>query len=150
MVKFLTNSDLLFLVDFGPDALSAIPETWNIDLQSIIDKLKQFPSYQVDKNHTKCGIRTRIMPILGVLEQLVCQDVLAVPLVNWQRRHGRNSLSWMYAAHAKQEDRTRDGRFQWSRKYAGLAESSSFGSMDLALSILTATAWNWIDPDEMR
>lgn len=153
IVKFLSNSALLFLVDFGPDALSDVPETWNYDIVSIVDKLKQCPSYQVDKNHTKCGMRTRIMPILSVLEMMVSEDALAILLVSWQRRHGAsNPGSWLDAARARREDRTREDGFRWSRRYTAMAEgrSPTFGGSKLVLDIFTATTWDWIDPDEVQ
>lgn len=45
------------------------PEPYTGDLHALIDSLRQVPEYQVDKNHTHCGIRTRLIPILDVISE---------------------------------------------------------------------------------
>lgn len=42
------------------------------DITAIIASLKQFPDYQIDSNHTGCGIRRRIIPALDCIERFVC------------------------------------------------------------------------------
>lgn len=41
------------------------------DITAIIASLKQFPDYQIDSNHTGCGIRRRIIPALDCIERFV-------------------------------------------------------------------------------
>ncbi|QIW96270.1 hypothetical protein AMS68_001788 [Peltaster fructicola] len=37
------------------------------DLFLLIERLKQIPEYQVDRNHSHCGIRTRLIPLLDLI-----------------------------------------------------------------------------------
>lgn len=41
------------------------------DITSIIASLKQIPDYQIDSNHTGCGVRRRIVPTLDSIEKFV-------------------------------------------------------------------------------
>lgn len=41
------------------------------DVTAIIASLKQLPDYQIDSNHTGCGIRRRIVPALDCIERFV-------------------------------------------------------------------------------
>ncbi|KKK13921.1 hypothetical protein P175DRAFT_0507645 [Aspergillus ochraceoroseus IBT 24754] len=85
--------------DFNPDAiwesedadateqvefnLIARPST---DLTAIISSLKQCPDYQIDANHTSCGIRRRFLPTLDCIEGFVGDDrgLLGVNLQYWK------------------------------------------------------------------
>lgn len=72
MIKFLTKKGLLTLVPFqlASDTYDELP--WPVpyagDITSLITLLRQCPSYQIDKNHTHCGLRAKIVPALNVLE----------------------------------------------------------------------------------
>ena len=41
------------------------------DITAIIASIKQFPDYQIDPNHTGCGVRRRIIPALDCIERFV-------------------------------------------------------------------------------
>lgn len=41
------------------------------DITAIIASIKQFPDYQIDSNHTGCGVRRRIIPALDCIERFV-------------------------------------------------------------------------------
>jgi len=46
----------------------ALPEPFDGDISDLIDSLRQCPEYQIDKNHSHCGLRTRLMPLLEMIE----------------------------------------------------------------------------------
>ncbi|KAI9373112.1 hypothetical protein BJX61DRAFT_403897 [Aspergillus egyptiacus] len=81
--------------DFDPDMDSASAlEFTNNNLQtrppphitSIIATLKQCPDYQIDSNHTACGIRRRFLPSLDCIEGFVGDErgLLGVSLDHWR------------------------------------------------------------------
>lgn len=43
------------------------------DIKNLLDTLRQVPEYQIDRFHTHCGIRTRLVPILQILEFCITQ-----------------------------------------------------------------------------
>ncbi len=51
---------------FGPAPEELEP--YNGNLNDIIARLRECTSYQIDENHTHCGLRTRLIPILNSLE----------------------------------------------------------------------------------
>lgn len=46
------------------DPVSEDLEPYNGNLDDIIIKLKECPSYQLDGNHAHCGLRTRLLAVL--------------------------------------------------------------------------------------
>ena len=44
------------------------PATYAGDVYVLLDTLRQVPEYQIDKFHTHCGIRQRILPLLDLLQ----------------------------------------------------------------------------------
>ena len=48
-------------------ATSDPPEPYAGDILDLLDSFRTAPEYQVDKNHSHCGLRTRIMPLLDLL-----------------------------------------------------------------------------------
>ncbi|KAL4809266.1 hypothetical protein BDV18DRAFT_77774 [Aspergillus unguis] len=72
----------------GSDAEAEIqPERPN-DITAIISLLKQCPDYQIDSNHTACGIRRRFLPSLDCIEGFVGDErgLLGVNMKYWHRR----------------------------------------------------------------
>ena len=52
------------------------------DIHLLLDRLKQIPEYQVDRNHSHCGIRTRLVPFVDLvaaatLQAGICGDCWA-------------------------------------------------------------------------
>lgn len=69
------------------------PSEYDGDLLLLIERLKQIPEYQVDRNHSHCGIRTRIVPLLDLITTAlqgvgICGDCW---LENWTKH------AWMEA-----------------------------------------------------
>lgn len=63
MIRFFCRKGTLRIESVFDPAPEEV-EPYNGNLDDIIAKLKECPSYQIDKNHTHCGLRTRILPIL--------------------------------------------------------------------------------------
>lgn len=93
MVKFLCSRDLLFLSDFGPSSLDSLPETATLDLPAVVDALKQCPEYQLDGNHNRCGLRSRMLPALEMLGGVLgSAEAVCVNPARW--RSDRERESW--------------------------------------------------------
>jgi hypothetical protein len=43
------------------------------DIHLLLDRLKQIPEYQVDRNHSHCGIRTRVVPYADLVSSALLQ-----------------------------------------------------------------------------
>jgi hypothetical protein len=75
MVKFLAKKGLLSLVPFqaaSPEDADYIwPEAYTGDIENLIGILRQCPSYQIDKNHTHCGLRTKLLPALDYIKNCI-------------------------------------------------------------------------------
>ena len=52
----------------GFDRTASVTST---DLLSITSSLRQIPDYQIDNNHTGCGIRRRLLPVLDCIDGFV-------------------------------------------------------------------------------
>ncbi|KAL1856179.1 high-affinity iron permease [Paecilomyces lecythidis] len=67
------------------------------EISSIIASLRQIPDYQIDSNHTGCGIRRRLLPALDVIERFVAdgRGLLGPVLRYWKSPPATNSISWM-------------------------------------------------------
>ena len=66
MIRFLSRSGILevkgMLFDTGEPL-----ESYEGDIFTLIDSLRQVPEYQIDRNHTHCGIRGRLIPMLDIV-----------------------------------------------------------------------------------
>jgi len=75
MIKFLTKKDLLTLVPFQSaspyDAEYIWPEAYSGDIENLMVALRQCPSYQIDKNHSHCGFRTKLLPALDYIKSCI-------------------------------------------------------------------------------
>lgn len=59
-------------------------------ISDVLAALRQCPSYQIDQNHTHCGLRTRLLPILDQLEKFYIEA--GVCLRCW--KSDRKAHSW--------------------------------------------------------
>lgn len=96
MIKFMTKKGLLSLVPFqavSPDDQEYIwPDAYTGDIEQLIVLLRQFPEYQIDKNHTHCGIRVKVLPALRYIKD--CMDTgLGIKTMLW--RSDRASQTWI-------------------------------------------------------
>lgn len=69
------------------------------DITAIIASLRQCPDYQIDSNHTGCGIRRRLLPALDCIERFVgdWRGLLGPVLRFWKSPSppSASSSSWM-------------------------------------------------------
>ncbi|KAI0968013.1 hypothetical protein F4678DRAFT_231616 [Xylaria arbuscula] len=154
MFKFLANKGLLFLVDFSPASLDAVADTALLPVDHVLSTLRQCPAYQIDKNHTNCGLRTRLLPILDFIQALLSANSIPVSRAAW--KNDRAAHAWMPVgdADAKAEHRRGDGDerpFRFTRSLAGdqrLRFENTMGADKFARDVFTATSWDWTAEDQ--
>lgn len=96
MIRFFQRINTLSLegtlsTKDGTDAYSG-------DIERLLDALHGCPSYQIDRNHSHCGLRTRLMPILEALDPLIRPGkVIGVGICGecWQKH--RAEYAWSLA-----------------------------------------------------
>jgi len=162
MVRFLAGRGLLFLVDFSPRSLDAVRDFAAVDVSAhLLALLRQCPAYQIDKNHTNCGLRTRILPLLDYVQAMLSSTVVGIPLAGW--RKDRHETSWASAPDAESGrfgggnggGRDPDGGgsarvFRFTRSLAGdqrLRYEGAMAADRMARMLFTADEWDWT-PEE--
>ncbi|KAI1205077.1 uncharacterized protein F4807DRAFT_295165 [Annulohypoxylon truncatum] len=150
MFKFLTNKNLLFLVDFSPGSLDSIADTSLLQIETVISTLRQCPSYQIDKNHTNCGLRTRILSILDFIQGLLSATSIPINRNLWKAN--RQSVAWLPPeGEAKKPVETEPFRF--TRSLAGdqrLRFENALGAEKFAKDVFTASSWDWTAEDQVQ
>ncbi|KAI1471315.1 uncharacterized protein F4812DRAFT_413535 [Daldinia caldariorum] len=150
MFKFLMHKNLLFPVDFSPGSLDSIADTSLLQIESVLATLRQCPSYQIDKNHTNCGLRTRVLPILDFILGLLSANSVPITRSTW--RSNRQAVAWMppegdAEGKGKQEARP----FRFTRSLAGdqrLRFENALGADKFARDVFTAASWDWTAEDQ--
>jgi hypothetical protein len=103
MIKFLTKKNLLSLIPFQAaspyDADYVWPEAYSGNIESIIASLRQCPSYQIDKNHGHCGLRSRLLPMLDYVKILTDGSV-GIRISTWKK--DRAAQSWIIGKKGKE------------------------------------------------
>lgn len=164
MVKFLTSKNLLFLVNFAPsprhDGGGWVKDFAAVDVGSIIATLKQTPGYQIDKHHTHCGLRTRILPILEYVRAMLGSSAVPLSLQGW--RKDRKAATWQRPPDGDGEHRRKkdfdtgkatkdDGRvFRFTRSVATdqrLRYEGAMAADSIARELFLAEEWDWT-PEE--
>ncbi|POR39223.1 Uncharacterized protein TPAR_00581 [Tolypocladium paradoxum] len=144
LLKFLRSKELLFLVDYSPASLDAVPDTSQVDIEDLVANLKQCPNYQVDKHHTNCGPHLRIKAIMDYLRTMLSANVIWISHSDWKKR--RAEVSWEAV---KKSNRARDesGRaFAFTRAIANdqrLRYEGVLHADRMAMSLFTADTWDW-------
>jgi hypothetical protein len=147
MLRFLLAKNLLFLADFSPASLDAIPAAENLDVDAdILAVLKQCPNYQIDKHHTNCGLRIRIDPIIDYVRAMLSANVVAVSWQGWKK--DRSGTSWAAEATAREAEGkdTEPRTFAFTRAMANdqrLRYEGAIYADKLAKQLFTADAWDW-------
>ncbi|RYO86282.1 hypothetical protein DL766_003319 [Monosporascus sp. MC13-8B] len=155
MLKFLTHKNLLFLVDFSPRSLfDTVPDCALVPVivenGGLLATLRQCPGYQVDKHHSNCGLRTRLLPILDFVQGLLSAGSVPVAAPAWRR--DRAAAAWMPP---ETDDggaaRDSDPRpFCFTRLMLGdqrLRFENALGADKFAREVFTASSWNWTAED---
>ncbi|KAK0706658.1 hypothetical protein B0T26DRAFT_743851 [Lasiosphaeria miniovina] len=137
MIKFLFSRDMLSLVDFSSNSFGGERDHATDDLGHIIATLKQCPSYQIDKNHTNCGLRTRIIPILDYIQAMLSSNI--VPIARHVWKNDRDSASWLRGSENDQEPpAVGTGGGDQRLRYEGALASDR-----AARALFTADRWDW-------
>ena len=70
MVRFFKRVGTLSLAGtLLPPAEDELPlDSFDGEIANLVEQLRQCPEYQIDKNHSHCGLRTRLMPLLDLIE----------------------------------------------------------------------------------
>jgi hypothetical protein len=131
MVRFFLRAGTLRLENMIITTGEEQPATsYDGDLHLLLDRLKQIPEYQVDRNHSHCGIRTRLVPfadlIIASMQQIgLCGDCWA---------EDRHSHAWLSAKRPLKWRRQADGvnlRAQdHARRHASVREFLMAGDKD--------------------
>ncbi|KAL8677409.1 MAG: hypothetical protein Q9186_006164 [Xanthomendoza sp. 1 TL-2023] len=86
-IRFFTRKGTLTL----QSAISGVdPEPFHGNILKLLQSLKECPNYQLDRNHTHCGLRSRFIPRL---EYIVPWDQVGLCLSCW--KSGRGKHSWV-------------------------------------------------------
>jgi hypothetical protein len=153
MIKFLTRKGLLSLIPFqavppeDPDYVW--PEPYTGDIEHLIGLLRQCPSYQLDKNHSHCGLRTRILPALEYIRD--CIDTgIGIKVMRW--RADRAAHSWIFPKPTAGRERKpfvigdeEDVQtFDFAKSRSGMElGANSFNADSSAKNMFTAKKWVW-------
>jgi hypothetical protein len=145
MVKFLSGRNLLFLLDFSPRSMVSMTDHSFVAIDQLLATLRQCPAYQIDQNHTNCGLRTRIVPILDYLQAMLSTNVISIALPSW--KNNREAASWV-----PREDLVCPGGgdelvFQFTRSVANdqrLRYEGAMAADRIARELFTAKQWDWV------
>ncbi|KAI5359152.1 hypothetical protein Slin15195_G067800 [Septoria linicola] len=66
MIRFLSRTGILQVKGMLFDAADP-PEPYEGDIMVLIEALRQVPEYQIDRNHSHCGIRGRLIAMLNMV-----------------------------------------------------------------------------------
>ncbi len=143
-VKFLSSRNLLFLVDFSPSSLDSLPNLSAMDIGRALSTLRQCPSYQIDKNHTNCGLRTRMVPILDYIQSMLSSNVISIARSAW--KNNQEATSWAASDEDGERGDEKSKTFRFTRLVAGDARLRIEGAMAadrMAKALFTAKSWDW-------
>ncbi|KAI9877323.1 MAG: hypothetical protein M1830_004253 [Pleopsidium flavum] len=89
MIRFLTRVGTLHLQGIINECSDAVPYAERID--HLLDLLRQCPSYQINKHHSHCGLRTRLQPAVDMVQRYL-ESEAGVCGKCWNDREDR--LAW--------------------------------------------------------
>ena len=97
MVRFFSRMGTLRLQGLIYDTTD--PMSYSGDIERLLDSLRQSSSYQIDRNHAHCGLRTRLLPLLDLIQNQLSLDTgsldIGVCAECWQNH--RTSYAWSIA-----------------------------------------------------
>lgn len=129
IIRFLSRKDLLRVEStFAADPEASL-EPYAGDIDEIIAKLKECPSYQIDHNHSHCGLRTRLMPIL---DSLLPRNSVWICLECW--RTEKSKESWL--------ESPQGAKWEWHKKPPSGAGSGCQAHRE-AKAMYTAATREW-------
>ncbi|KAK3072984.1 hypothetical protein LTR53_005845 [Teratosphaeriaceae sp. CCFEE 6253] len=98
MVRFFTRAGTLRLQGGLFDGTDS-PEPFAGDLNLALETLRQVPEYQIDKHHSHCGIRTRLIPLLDLVAECllhigICSECWTSARQEHAWTEAKRPLSW--------------------------------------------------------
>ncbi|OAA78417.1 hypothetical protein LEL_05240 [Akanthomyces lecanii RCEF 1005] len=145
MIKFLVSKNLLYLVDYSASSINAVPDASSVNIDELLGTLRQCPNYQIDKNHTNCGPRVRIGPILDYIQSMLSASVVSLSHADWKNR--RETASWVpdQGSDTANGDEEKNA-FLFTRSVANDQRLRYEGALyvdKMAKQLFTSQAWNW-------
>lgn len=163
MVKFLTKKGLLSLVPFqavSPDDPDYLwPEAYTGEIDYLIGLLRQCPSYQIDKYHGHCGLRTKLLPALDYIKS--CMDTgLGIRLTrsttgpsfeSWipEESPTRKRSFWVGSADGEDVDVSGKAKvFNFVEAKPKMSLGAAGGAEKSSKALFLAEKWNWVTEAE--
>lgn len=145
MIKFLVSKNLLYLVDYSASSINTVPDASSVNIDELLGTLRQCPNYQIDKNHTNCGPRVRIGPILDYIQSMLSASVVSLSHADWKNR--REMASWVpdQGSDTANGDEEKNA-FLFTRSVANDQRLRYEGALyvdKMAKQLFTSQAWNW-------
>ncbi len=139
MIKFFGSKDIFQFVSpiYVPEDFE-YPEPYSGDIDSLIGELRKCPSWQYDKNHAHCGLRTRLIPALDYIQSILGQGV-GIDWKSWKR--DRLAATWEGGGE-KGPRLTRSVMGNARLKVQGLMGSK------MARELFTGVKWDWTAEEE--
>ena len=104
MLRFFTRKGTLRLQSLISESANEYAPSYSGSITSLLASLRECPSYQIDQNHSHCGLRTKFMPLLDhVIAMLASEEQISVCMPCW-RKH-KSEHSW-------QESTIKEWRFR--------------------------------------
>ncbi|OBU01264.1 hypothetical protein VE01_00165 [Pseudogymnoascus verrucosus] len=139
MVKFFVNKGIFAFTSPLLVNEEDYPEPYDGDIENLITALRQCPSYQYDKNHAHCGLRTRLIPALDFIQAMLASGV-GIDRGNWKAE--RPSTSWESVEGVEPFRLTKSVATDSRLKLEGFLTSSA-----LSKRFFGAGSWDWT-PEE--
>ncbi|KAK3392341.1 hypothetical protein B0T20DRAFT_54098 [Sordaria brevicollis] len=116
-----------------------------MEINHFVAILRQCPSYQIDRNHTNCGLRTRMFPVLEYVQAMLASEVILIKRADWEKR--REEVSWVSLAEKRGEESEGKKRvFRFTRNLATdprMRYSTTMGTSKIAMDLFLADEWDW-------
>ncbi|PNP47732.1 hypothetical protein TGAM01_v202985 [Trichoderma gamsii] len=144
MLKFLVSKNLLFLVDYTSPSLEAVPDGAMINIDDLLNTLKQCPNYQIDKHHTNCGLKIRMDPIIDYIRTMLSASGTSIAHADWKKR--RSEVSWTQLRDRRLREDEEEVKFVFTRAVASdqrLRYEAAMYTDRLSKGLFTASSWDW-------
>jgi hypothetical protein len=135
MVKFFVNKGLFTFTSPLSVNEEDYPESYEGDIENLITALRQCPSWQYDKNHAHCGLRTRLIPALDFVQAMLAFGI-GIDRGYWKTDRPR--VSWENVKEPEPFRLTKAVTSDPRLKMEGLLTSNP-----LSKNFFTAGRWDW-------
>jgi hypothetical protein len=92
MLRFFARSNIVDLQSTIYNIDTAV-QIYSGDIYHLISTLRQCPAYQIDGNHSHCGLRARMIPLLDEIEKALADVGICAEC--WE--HSREEYAWSRA-----------------------------------------------------